>query len=317
MFYIVFSAYTPLLTTIRAFRSLRPPSTIYCAHVTIDTGLGLSAIGIAEHLTARLRRPSDKGENDVYVGTVLLPHGDLRVRAYVKVFPPARRGQLVYNEVIAQHLASQCSLPSAFTFPCACRPTLLRSATRSKMVSDPDSEFILAVASIDGTLKEIKQTLHSSEMLLADIMNWPYVAHVAVFDELLGNDDRNIGNLVRRGPHNYLMIDSERILFNEPWFDCDLTNFEGRPCDPNILADTIAEGSDQVARQRMLSIARQYVMTTLLSEPPGADILERRCGAPLGITGHLISMLNARRTRLPVLMQRHLRKGDLFQTSII
>lgn len=65
--------------------------------------LGLAVIGIAEQLTPRLRRASDQSQNDVYVGTVLLPHGDLRVRAYVKLFPPRDRGQLVYNEVIAHH----------------------------------------------------------------------------------------------------------------------------------------------------------------------------------------------------------------------
>jgi hypothetical protein len=79
--------------------------------------LGLAAIGIAEQLNPRLRRISEQSQNDVYVGTVLLPHDDLRVRAYVKVFPPKYRGQHVYNEVIAHHLARQCSLPTPFTFP--------------------------------------------------------------------------------------------------------------------------------------------------------------------------------------------------------
>lgn len=278
--------------------------------------LGLAVIGIAEQLTPRLRRVSDKSQNDVYVGTVLLPHGDLRVRAYIKVFPPKDRGQLVYNEVIAHNLATQCGLPSTFTFPCACRPSLLRSATRATMIGDANSDFVMGVASVDGAVKDVRQMLTSSDMIVADVMSWPDVARVAVFDELLGNDDRHIDNLIRRGPRDYVPIDNERILFGESWFNLDLSELQSRRCDPNILANTIAEGSDQVIRQRMLHIARDYLMKTVLIEPPCADVLERRCNAPMGVTERLISMLNIRRTKLPTLMQWHLRKGDLFQASM-
>jgi hypothetical protein len=30
------------------------------------------------------------------------------------------------------------------------------------------------------------------------LLNWPHVARLAVFDELLGNDDRHLGNLVQQ-----------------------------------------------------------------------------------------------------------------------
>jgi hypothetical protein len=43
-------------------------------------------------------------------------------------------------------------------------------------------------------------------MIEAEVMSWPDVARVAVFDELLGNDDRHINNLVRRGPRDFLPI---------------------------------------------------------------------------------------------------------------
>ena len=273
-------------------------------------------IGIAEQLNPRVRRVSDKSQNDVYVGSVLLPHGDLRVRAYVKVFPPKNRGQLVYNEVIAHHVAVQCELPTAFTFPCACRPSLLRSATRATMIAGLDSDFVLGVASVDCALKELKQVQSASAMVVAEVMSWPHAAHFAVFDELLGNSDRHIDNLIRRGPRDYIPIDNEQILFGEPWFGLDLSSLEDRRCDPNILANTIAEGSDQLIRQRMLQVASRYLMMTLLTEPRGAQVLERRCSAPAGVTGRLINMLNVRRTKLPMLMQWHLRKGDLFQASM-
>jgi hypothetical protein len=35
-----------------------------------------------------------------------------------------------------------------------------------------------------------KQVVNSSDMVVAEVMSWPQVAQLAVFDELLANDDR-------------------------------------------------------------------------------------------------------------------------------
>lgn len=91
--------------------------------------------------------------------------------AYVKVFPPKERGQLAYNEVIAHNVASQCGLPTPLTFPCACRPRLLRSSTRAAMILDDASDFILGVASIDSALAEIKQSVAESDVVVAEVMS--------------------------------------------------------------------------------------------------------------------------------------------------
>ena len=184
------------------------------------------------------------------------------------------------------------------------------------MAPNQDSEFVLGVASVDGALKEVKQNLSTSEMVVADVMSWPDIARVAVFDELLGNVDRHYENLVRRGPRDYIPIDNERIVFGEPFFSTGLASLKERRCDPNILANTITEGTDQLMRQRMLHIARHYVMTTLLVPPPAFEMLEQRCLAPTGITNRLIEALNERRAKLPALMQWHFQRGDLFQASM-
>jgi hypothetical protein len=271
--------------------------------------------GFAETLNPWFRSLDSKSSNDIYVGTVVLPGGQIRRRAFVKIFPPDLRGQLVYNEVIAHHLAIQCTLPSPFTFPCACNKTLLRSSTRNVMAPDSVSTFVLGVASLDGSEKSIKQGGGSFATKWADVMNWPHVAHVAVFDELMGNDDRHIANLIRLAAHEYALIDNERILFGESWFRRDIAEFISRRCDANVLADTIAEGSDALMRQRMISLAQRYVMSTLLTVPDVAENLEQLCRAPTGITVRLIEILNQRRTLLPSLMQWHMRKGDLFYAS--
>jgi hypothetical protein len=65
-----------------------------------QAAIALSVRCIVEQLTARLRTRSDQNQNDIYVGSVLLPGHPQRARAYVRVFPAPDRGQLVYNEVI-------------------------------------------------------------------------------------------------------------------------------------------------------------------------------------------------------------------------
>lgn len=183
------------------------------------------------------------------------------------------------------------------------------------MAPEMDSQFVLGVASLEESSKKIRQIGGNSEAKWADLMNWPLISTVAVFDELLGNDDRHIANLIRRGPHDYVLIDNERILFGEPWFNQDLAKFETRRCDANVIADTIAEGTDEMMRQRMLAVAQRFVMQNQLTLPKNSDQIEVICEAPTGITGGLIAMLNKRRQHLQFLMQWHLQKGDLFKTS--
>lgn len=274
--------------------------------------VGVLLCGYAEQLTPRLRSASDKNPNDLYYGLVALPGLERREYAYVKLFPPNLRGQLVYNEVVAYYLALQCELPVPFTFPCACRKSLLRRFARDDMTV-PGSDFVLGVASVDACSKPVRQQLLASEAQIVDVLNWPYVARAAVFDELMGNDDRHLANLIRRGPHDYVLIDNERILFAEQWFGSDLKSFELRQCDSNILADTIAETTDEVMRHRMMAVAQHLTIATILSAPEVCVGIEQLCGAPEGTTYRLIEMLNARRTRLRGLMQWHLQKGDLFQ----
>ena len=271
--------------------------------------------GVAEQLTPFLRARNQQNPNDVYVGHVTLPNGRRRSRAFVKVFPPQDRNQLVYNEIVGHYLALQCGLPSPLTFPCACHRLLLRSATLQIMAPDARSPYVMGVGSVDGNAKTLQQAGGHSAAVWANVMNWPHVARVAVFDELMGNDDRHVENLIRRGSHDYTLIDNERILFGEPWFMRDLSELQTRRCDANVLADTIAEGSDMIMRRRMLDVAQRLLMETLLHVPEIAENMEQMCGARAGTTQRLVEMLNERRSHLPSLLQWHLEKGDLFHAS--
>lgn len=100
-------------------------------------------------------------------------------------------------------------------------------------------------------------------------MTWPEVARLAVFDELVANDDRHLENLIRQGPARYIAVDNERILFGEPWFNMDLSGFEHRSCEANVLAATIAEGPEQLIRQRMARVAQQLILGTTFTVPRG------------------------------------------------
>jgi hypothetical protein len=112
-----------------------------------------------------------------------------------------------------------------------------------------------------------------------------------------------------------VLIDNERILFGKPWFDQDLSQFANRRCDANVIADTIAEGTDELMRQRMIAIAQRFVMQIQLTSATSFEQLEVICEAPKGISVDLIAMLNERRRHLQHLMQWHLQKGDLFKVS--
>jgi hypothetical protein len=268
-----------------------------------------SVCGIAEQLVPRVPR---NGHNDVYVGHVVSPQG-ARERTYVKVYGRDEGGLRVFNEVIAHSIALQCGLLSPLTFPCAVRKCFLRAESPALAESDASSDFVLGVASVDGASSEVRQRIRASEATILDVINWSYVARVAVFDELMGNDDRRIDNLVRRGLHDYAIIDNERIVFGMRWFDLDLTNLEAKPCDPNILADTLAGAIDESGRQRMMDAANHLMRVTPLFVPNMSENLERLCGASLGATQRLVQMLNRRRMGIRNLLQWHLRIGDLFQ----
>ena len=196
------------------------------------------------------------------------------------------------------------ALPSPLTFPCACRVPLLRKNTRTMMTPDGGSGYVLGVASIDGHAKSLKQISTTSAYKWADLMNWPHIAHVAVFDDLMGNDDRHLDNLIRCGAHQYVLIDHERIMFGEPWFNLDIESMRTRRCDANALADAIAEGGDQVMKQRMLSLAQRYLRQTLLYVPEISSSIERICRVPSGTTDKLIRLLNDRRTVPPCVCLR-------------
>lgn len=270
----------------------------------------LSIAGFAEALKPCIRRHDDQSPNDVYVGQVIQPGGLSRANAYVKVFPKGDSDILVLKEVVAHQVAAQCELPSPYTFPCACNKSLLRPFTRA--MAGRDSEYVLAVASVDGNPKRIRQLLGDSEAAWADIMNWPQVARASVFDELIGNGDRHVGNLVRCGLNDYLIIDNEHFLFGLDW----LTNSEDlrmRRCDANSLADSIAEGTDEVMRQRMVKLAQNFVLQMSFTVPPNAIGLETLCHVPQGTIARAMEILNARRVVLPTLMQWHMQKGQLFR----
>lgn len=272
-------------------------------------------VGLATRLSPWFHTPSDPNPNHLYVGNVLLPGLQKQVPAYVKVFPKPLRGQLVFNEVLGHHVALQCGLTSPHTFPCACDVRFLSPRLREVVSKEGDSEYILGLASVDANPGKVSQSFHMSDAVIADLLNWPYVARAAVFDELVGNDDRHNANLVRCGEHNYVVIDHERLLFGGRWFDADLASFKQQRCDSNVLADTISMGTDELMRRRMMQVAQHLVRETLLTVPAEVQAIEEICGAPREASKHVIELLNARRAHLPTLMQWHVQKGDLFQAS--
>jgi len=270
--------------------------------------------GFAEQLSP-LARPRGESPNLVYAGTVRLPGGQRRERAFVKIFPPQNRQVQVFNEVIAHRMAIQMELPSPLTFPCACKRSLLGVQIERVQPAGDNSPLVLGVASIDGRAKSLKQIVENSPTTWQDVMNWQPIARVALFDEILGNDDRHVDNLIRVGQHEYILIDHERIVFALPWFETNVHELRAKRCDANALATTIAGGTDQVMRQRLIYTAHRFTQERMFEVPHDAEGLEKICGAPIGSASRIVSFFNARRVMLPTLMEWHMTKGDLFRAS--
>ena len=282
----------------------------------------IDIFGVAEQLTPLNRAADSNSTNRVFVGTVVLPGGQLRKSAYVKIFPTQLRPQLVYNEVIAFHLAAQFGVPAPLTFPCLCRASLFApitleefSASSSVGPRERSTEFLLGVASLQVDQVRIQTTLRHSHAVWADLIRWPSIATLAVYDELIGNDDRHISNLIRCGRHQYCVIDNERMLFGEQWFSAELDELTRRRCDPNKIANSISESTDDLLQRRMIAIAEKHARETRLEVPHVSSALESICRTPNATTMRLINMLNRRRMLLPHLMQWHKQKGELFKRA--
>ena len=276
---------------------------------------GTGVIGYAESMKPLLRPRNSRRDNRVFVGTVVLPDGKHRSRAFVKLFPPGVRYQCVYNEVVARNLARQCDLPSPMTFACACPRRLLDGEMAAQSSNEPPSDFVLGVASISAQPRPVKQRLDDFSAAWEDLSCWPRITDLAVFDELIANDDRHLSNLLRLGSRNYVLIDNERILFGTQWFGTDLESLISRRLDANIIADSIAMGADEIMKRRMLTAAREYALKKVLRVPSWHRELEGITRAPGGATEDLIQMLNKRRQKLGGLLQWHLQKGDLFDAG--
>lgn len=277
---------------------------------------GLSVCGYAESLVPLVRSRDSVSSNELFKGFAVLPDGQTRSPVIVKVFPQQESGLRIYNEVIAHHLAVQCGLMSPYTFPCTCLASDLRRDGAAAKSRDGKSEFALGVASHDLSYKKLNQSVRSSEALEQDILLWPGCARAAVFDELVANSDRHASNLIRQGAADYRIIDHERIMFGEHWFDIeDLRDYVPRNSQGNCLAQTIAKCTDDVLRQRLRHYAQIFMREVSLSVPAVSAGIERLCHTPPGTTDRLVGMLNLRMSHLPRLIQFYFADRDLFRAS--
>lgn len=272
--------------------------------------------GSAEMLVPIVRPKDSAGVNDVYKGFAILPDRRTPVPVYLKIFPKASSSQSIYNEVTAHHLAVQCGIPSPFTFPCECPVSLLSENKRALVARLEGSQSVFGVASIDVCYKQLGQASRISDALINDLLYWDSCAKVAVFDELIANQDRHMSNMIRIGRHNYRVIDHEKMIFDDSWFvNASPLEYKGRNSSANALARTIANCTDELLRQKMKRTANEFLREIVLHPPSISEGLERVCHAPAGVTERLISMLNERRTHLPRLIQMYFQENSLFQAS--
>jgi len=261
-----------------------------------------------------MRAKDSDVSNDVFKGLFALPGLSRREKGFVKIFPRAESHLLVLNEILSHRVAVTCGIPSPYTFPIAVPRCLVEKQSRVIDTYDPDgNECILGVGSLDGNPGQISQKVNAKHVI-PQLMSWRYVAAAAAFDELIGNGDRHLGNLLRTGPSEFVLIDQERMVFERNWLASGLDGLQDQRCDSNILATTVSEGPDELLRRRMMNCAQSLMSETLFA-PAEHDLAFAQV---IGVEGRVLEFfdyLNERKRGLPFLMQWHLEKGDLFRTS--
>jgi len=141
---------------------------------------------------------------------------------YASLYQPATHPKSLVNEITAYLLATALNLPVApHAFIVAASAIQLKAIYPAVIFSDEESHIPLwCISSLSGSSPKFHYNLHSAHIntaFQADIGAWPQVLDAIVFDDWLGNGDRNTGNLIRTEKSRYSLIDHEDIIGHRSW----------------------------------------------------------------------------------------------------
>jgi hypothetical protein len=165
---------------------------------------------------------SHAGDGIGYTHQAIITDGHKEHSVYASFYPAATHSKSLVNEITAYLLASALNLPIApKAFIVIVKADLLQSLYPRLAFSRLEDRFPLwCISTIPGHSPKFHYNLSrvkNNPVFQADIHAWPRALDSVVFDDWLGNSDRNTGNLIRTGKHNYVLIDHEDIAGSRNW----------------------------------------------------------------------------------------------------
>lgn len=263
-----------------------------------------------------MRGPFSSDECETFPGMATLP--DLAVSApiYFKLFKLSHAQKAHFGELFGYRIAKARDLPvPTQTVLCAC-PTKLLSGPRGKVHEgrDPDAPYVSGIASVELRGAGLHRLKGPDPNLEKELILWGPYPEVAVFDELLMNDDRTIYNLPHLGSGKFALIDHAAVFGGIECTFEQLRRAVAIPCRYNHVADHISAAGNIELKNRMMGIAKEYSREFKITDAIlKYDQLDRLCRLPIGTTSDIAELLNKRMRELPELLHKTWIRGQLFQ----
>jgi len=224
----------------------------------------------------------DGNTSQLWLGDALSAAGD--VRLYIKKVTPYE----LVAECVCAVIGSAVDMPVLPTY----------------LVQDPDNLLNagLLLGSADADVPSFKRIAQQqgNHIAMAALQSWHSIYEAAIFDELIVNSDRNVGNFLWDGHENWYLIDHGRAFWS-------LTNtFSPTDIVRNILADLIRVSQNDIGIARMKS---KLLAETEKYKTLDANLIKQNSLWPAfkgiqDIDNRLLCLLN-RIHHLPYLLARH------------
>ncbi len=190
-----------------------------------------------------------KGSVRMHRALIVWPDGVER-DTHVKIAcpPPGLPDRQLLNEGIAWLLAQACNLPVPPHAGYMVLPPAMVIAAHPNTPCDAAG----ALAWICSTEPKRALRLRPDEtlpLLQMEISRWDHLPGTLALDEWLANEDRHCGNLIRRGPGDFVLIDHDYAFTGPHWLADQLREsrddaFTNRLYE--IMEETFGRSSDQI-----------------------------------------------------------------------
>lgn len=159
------------------------------------------------------------GIGHTHIARLRTPHHPAE-QVFACTYPQRTHPRSLVNEITGYLIAAALSLPRpahAYLVP-APLGVLLKLHPHLEVDDVFNGLFpVWCTSAIEGKTPKYHFRAVDDPRFLEDLMGWECFADAAAFDEWAANVDRNWGNLVRRGKHDYVLIDHEDLCTGRAW----------------------------------------------------------------------------------------------------